>query len=58
MKEIEKGLHALHSGSLSNENDVAMQESQPVGDAIAVVNKVTPGSPASLAVSIVVKAFL
>ncbi|XP_034238977.1 26S proteasome non-ATPase regulatory subunit 9 [Thrips palmi] len=49
MKEIERGIHALHSGGSSNENDEAMQEPQPVGDTIAVVNKVTPGSPASLA---------
>lgn len=50
MREIERGIHTLHSGSSSNENDAVMQEPTPVGDTIAIVNKVTAGSPASLAV--------
>ncbi|KAJ1519191.1 hypothetical protein ONE63_011204 [Megalurothrips usitatus] len=50
MKEIEKGLYTLHSSGNQGEFDEAMEEdSSPSGDPIAVVNKVTPGSPASLA---------
>ncbi|KAK3926090.1 26S proteasome non-ATPase regulatory subunit 9 [Frankliniella fusca] len=50
MKEIEKGLYALHSGGELNQHDDPMDDSsKPSGDPIAVVNKVTPGSPASIA---------
>lgn len=50
MKEIENGLYALHSGGGLNQSDDPMDESsKPSGDPIAVVNKVTPGSPASIA---------
>ena len=51
MKEIEKGLESLHAAA--KQSDELMEESpRPTGDPIAVVNKVTPGSPASSAVCI------
>ncbi len=53
MKEIENGLYALHScGGLSQSDDPMDESAKPSGDPIAVVNKVTPGSPASIAVCI------
>lgn len=49
MKEIEKGIETLHT--LEKQSDELMEEGpRPAGDPIAVVNKVTPGSPASFAV--------
>lgn len=56
MKSIENGIYSLHSGSSSACDEPMDESSSPLGDPIAVVNKVTAGSPAAVAVSSYFKA--